>query len=62
MHSRRNETESSEQLINLSFRFEKLNLYIQKSLFEKCQEFEAMHLSIQPYNMVHQLLKVIFQS
>ena len=35
---RRNEAESSEQLINLAFRFEKLNLFIQKGLLEKCTE------------------------
>jgi len=37
MQVRRNESETSDILINLSFKMEHLNLILQKGIYENCQ-------------------------
>lgn len=42
MYLRRNENESSEQLVNLLTKFERINLTLQFKLYEKCDQFIKM--------------------
>lgn len=42
MYLRRNENESSEQLVNMLPKFERINLMLQLKLFEKCDQLMKM--------------------
>ncbi|CAF0820254.1 unnamed protein product [Brachionus calyciflorus] len=49
MYLRRNENESSEKLINIAPRFERLNLQLQYGIYEKCGEFLKMGYILDEY-------------
>ncbi|CAF1066507.1 unnamed protein product [Brachionus calyciflorus] len=49
MYLRRNENESSEKLINIAPRFERINLQIQMGIYEKCNELIKMGFNLEKY-------------
>ena len=50
MQLRRNEYESSTQLIKLSGTFEKINLCLQNGFFEKCKQYKSEGVDLENYS------------
>ena len=49
MQARRSEGESCEQLISMAFRFEKINLFLEKSVNKGCEDLRKMGVRVENF-------------
>ena len=61
MKQRRNENESAESLIHYGFRFEKINILLQKGIYERFKEYEYNNYSV-PNTLCHAVMYCPFQN